>query len=124
MTIIQMRTVLAEARIATGNYRELRGKRIKGAWSLSGLPGVVARAKEAAFWLALAACTLFLMSDFANAQQLKAQAGSNAEVQQLRDYAASLEKALAACLGESDGVLVIGGEWHLCRAVPIGRIAP
>lgn len=36
------------------------------------------------------------------------------------DYVRGLEKALAACLGDKEGALFIGGELHLCRAVPTG----
>lgn len=69
----------------------------------------------------IAGFCLYLMSSAANAFQESADNRSAAKISNQTAEIVELRKIVAACLGEKEGALVIGGEHFLCKATSIGE---
>jgi hypothetical protein len=81
---------------------------ISKAWALQ-------KAKSALTGLLLAACVLYLISDRANAFEPDAKV-----IARQAEYIKALEKIVSLCFGDKEQAVFVGGELHLCRAVPTG----
>lgn len=104
------------------HYHELRERKLgrRLAASMSGIDFYFGQVKAVAFWLVFLGCVLYLLSDKANAI---GEAADNRVATKLSNQASeidALRKIVAACLGDREGAIFIGGELHLCRAVPTG----
>ena len=101
-------------------YHEYRRQGLRSAWSLAGMVpvawsvakylGAVVLAVSIAIAMSKKADAISEAADNRVAAGLSTQAG---EIEQLR-------LLLAACLGDREGAIWIGGELHLCKAIPIG----
>lgn len=101
-------------------YREYRRQGLRRAWSIAGMGSVAwAVARVMLLGMAFTASVAFLASQ---AQAIQSTA-DNRVAARLANQAGeidALRRIVAACLGDRDGTLFIGGELHLCRAVPTG----
>lgn len=105
------------------HYHSLRRNRLSHgmAWKMSGLWLYANRARQWAGVAIVAGCCLYLFSEQANSAQDAADNRVAAKVSQQAGEIDALRQIVAACLGEKDGALTIGGETFLCRAISIGR---
>lgn len=101
-------------------YRNLRAKGLRRAWEISGMNEIGDRSVGIVCWIVVIAGALFLLSEQANALQESADNRAAAKVTAQAGEIEELRKIVAACLGDREGALFIGGELHLCRAVPTG----
>lgn len=81
------------------------------------LPWLVRTAKAVCFWLALLVCVLYLLSDQANALEADSK---QAVIAKQAAYIQALEKIVSLCFGDKEQPVLVGNEWHMCRAVPTG----
>lgn len=83
--------------------------------------GALARsAKTAAAWVVVLAGVLYLMSDAANARPPVGEERYLAIIAKQEAYIKSLEKIVSLCFDDKERPVLVGNEWHLCRAVPTG----
>lgn len=101
-------------------YLEYRRQGLRRAWRLAGM-WPIARQVATGFVAGVAiVATVAVASSQAQAIQDAADNRVAAKVSRQAGEIAALSKLLAACLGDRDGALWIGGELHLCHAVPTG----
>jgi sulfite exporter TauE/SafE len=101
-------------------YREYRRQGLRNAWHLAGMRRVVTSAANAAGVLLIAAGLALAAANKAEAIH---QAADNRVAATLTGQAGEIDELrtlLAACLGDKEGAIFIGGQLHLCRAVPTG----
>lgn len=105
------------------HYHALRRNRLSHgmAWKMSGLWLYANKARQWAGVAIVAGCCLYLMSSAANSAQESADNRVATKVSQQANEIDALRKIVAACLGDKEGALMIGGETFLCRAISIGR---
>ena len=102
-------------------YREYRRQGLRNAWRLAGM-GAIARQVATGFIIgASIVAALAAASSQAQAIQDAADNRVSAVLSQQAGEIHQLRHLLAACLGDREGVLWIGNEMHLCRAVPTGE---
>lgn len=76
--------------------------------------------KSAVAWALALSGALYLMSDAANATPHASEARYQAVIEEQQRYIKSLEKVVSLCFGDKENPVLVGNEWHLCRAVPTG----
>lgn len=101
-------------------YNDLRTKGIRDAWQIAGMRKVVSGALKVL--VAGIAMTLVCMWLAGCMQEIKhlAEKHSAAAIVAATDEINELRKLLATCLADKEGLIWIGDELHLCRAVPMG----
>lgn len=101
-------------------YREYRRQGLRRAWSLSGMTDVALLFARYVAIGAVIAASLIALSNQAQAIQDDADSRVAARIANQSGEIDALRTLLAACLGDRDGILWVGDEAHLCRAVPTG----
>lgn len=101
-------------------YREYRRQGLRQAWHYAGMGPVAWSVAKYAAIVASAVAIAVALSRQAEAIQDAADNRVAAKVSNQAGEIEELRRLLAACLGNREGALWIGGELHLCRAVPTG----
>lgn len=101
-------------------YREYRRQGLRRAWSYAGMSPVAWSVAKYVAAGALSIAAAVLASHQAEAINLAADNRVAAKVATQAGEIEQLRRLLAACLGDKEGAIFIGGELHLCRAVPTG----
>jgi hypothetical protein len=101
-------------------YQTYRAQGLRNAWSLAGMPRVAVSIAKAAGTLLIAAGLALAAVDQAQAIHEAADNRVAARLTTQQGEIEALREIVAACLGDKDGALFIGGQLHLCRAVPTG----
>lgn len=101
-------------------YREYRRQGLRQAWHYAGMAPV---AWSVAKYVAVVAAALAIAVALSRQAEAIQEAADNRVAAKVSSQAGEIEalrRILAACLGDRDGAIFIGGELHLCRAVPTG----
>lgn len=101
-------------------YRDYRRHGMRRAWTLAGMNSV---AWSVGYTLLLAAMLVVAVLGLTSQAQAIQDAADNRVAGRVSAQAGeiqALREIVAKCLGDREGALFIGGELHLCRAVPTG----
>lgn len=86
----------------------------------SGIDRLMKSVKVGLAWIVVLAGLLYLLSDKANAIEANSQTNALAIIAKQEAYIKSLEKIVSLCFDDKEQPVLVGNEWHLCRAVPTG----
>lgn len=101
-------------------YREYRRQGLRRAWSLAGMwPVAWGAVKVMLLGMAIVAALMFAARQ-AQAIQDAAENRVAARLSSQEGEIDALRRIVAACVGDPEGAVYIGGELHLCHAVPTG----
>lgn len=103
-------------------YRAYRQQHLRRAWTLSGMNTVAWSAARGVALLIALGGGLMAITQQAQAIQASADNRVAARLAAQAGEIDALRKIVAKCLGDREGVLIVGGEWFLCKAVSIGEV--
>lgn len=101
-------------------YREYRRQGLRRAWELSGMRVASLAAGRVVLLAAMSAAAAVSVSKQAEAIQEAADNRVAATIASQIGEIEEMRRIIAACLGYKEGAIFIGGELHLCKAVPTG----
>lgn len=101
------------------NYLVYRKHGLRLAWRISGMNEIAWGVARCLSIVALAVALACALSRKAEAINVAADQRVAVDMAILQAENAELKTLLARCLGDREGVLIIGGRTHLCKAIPI-----
>lgn len=101
------------------NYLVYRKHGLRLAWRIAGMNEIALGVARFLSIVALALVLAFALSRKAEAINVAADQRVAVDIAILQAENAELKALLARCLGDMEGVLIIGGRTHLCQAIPI-----
>jgi len=94
-------------------YLEYRNQGFKHAWELAGMTNAMLNLVTRI--VIVAVITLGIYGGIQYIEDSR-----EAAIHDSKKYSEALEKVLAKCLGDREGVVVIGEDYYFCKAIPIG----
>jgi hypothetical protein len=101
-------------------YSHYRSRRLRHPWRLAGMSRVAVTVAKAIGTMLIAAGLVLAAADQAQAIHEAADNRVAAHLTTQQGEIEALRTIVAACMGDKEGALFIGGQLHLCRAVPTG----